>query len=191
MSMTLDGNIGWRRRTNTNSTNCRLKLIKKISVIRNSIRETRIRCLILFRPVVAAFIESFGEGRQLVIGAESPRRRPHRSPLRLAARRFIRAIFARVESRKQGWLTRPEGERAAAETRSRTEAEKYSSPRERSSCQLYFFEEWGRRRRKPASTAGAASRARRGVHAPATAANYVSTELNLKDHRREEERRLR
>lgn len=53
------------------------------------------------RPAV--FIESFGEGRQLVIGAESPRRRPHRSLLHLAARRFIRAIFARVESGKQGW----------------------------------------------------------------------------------------
>ena len=32
------------------------------------------------------------------------------------------------------------------------------------------------------STAGAANRARRGAYAPATAANYVSTELNLKDH---------
>lgn len=149
----------------------------------------RIRCLILFRPVVAVFIESFGEGRQLVIGAESPRRRPHRSLLHLAARRFIRAMFARVESGKQGWCP-PRGRERESGGRERRNIALLAND-----LQLYFSEEGAGGgeggRRKVASTAGAASRARRGVYASATAANYVSTELNLKDHRREERRRAR
>lgn len=111
----------------------------KRSVVRNSTRAS-IRRLVLFRPV---FIESFREGRRLVIGAESPRRRPHRSLLHLAARRFTRAILAGVESRKQGWRPRQEGERAAAD-----EAEKYSclSSRKRSPPTIFLRGEETRER---------------------------------------------
>lgn len=136
--------------------------------------------LVLFRPVVAVFIESFREGRQLVIwrwksasSAASLSSPFGRSPIYPRDIRESRKRKAGVEPRQGG--ERGNGGRAESDG-----AEKYSYRLSSRTILSYIFLRGG----KLASTAGAASRARRGVYAPATAANYVSTELNLKDRRR-------
>lgn len=119
---------------------------------------------------VAVFIESFREARRLVIGAESPRRQPAslsspfgRTPIYPGAIRESRKRKAGVEPDEQG------GERAKRQTvveRSRTRrrniAERIVSSRERSSAAIHISSREGKTRE---STAGAASRARRGVRA--------------------------
>ena len=120
------------------------------------------RSLVVSFLFVAVFIESFREARRLVIGAESPRRQPAslsspfgRTPIYPDDIRESRKRKAGVEPDEQG------GERAErSRTRRRNIAERIVSSRERSSAICTYFSEGGETRE---STAGAASRARRGV----------------------------